>query len=220
MFTEDRLVDSFEYEFFTAKAKIKYTEGSKKIKGAVNVRMEQDKQIWMSVSPALNVEVSRILLNEDSIHVLDRMNKRYYRISYAEISRIYKMDVDFEMIQSILVGNLVFPFRRDVVKSVEGGKLYRKENGAILFEHYIGNKTKKLEDLRVIDSQTGNELSVHYEDFRAVEDQNFPFLINTLISPIKKNGKKVNVEIAFSKAQVSEKPIKFPFNVPSKYESL
>ena len=79
-------------------------EGSQSFKATV--RMAKDSAIWMSISPALGVEVASILLSPDSVQFFSKIpgNKFFYTGNYEALSDWADTPLDFRDIQSILGG--------------------------------------------------------------------------------------------------------------------
>ncbi len=74
-----------------------------------NIRMKKDSVIWISISPALGIEVLRVLITPDSVKYVSKIpeNKHYYLGGFSVINEISKMDIDFATFQDILLGNAV-----------------------------------------------------------------------------------------------------------------
>jgi hypothetical protein len=74
-----------------------------------SIRMKKDSAIWISISPALGIEVFRILITPDSLKYLSKIpeNKFYYIGTSASLSELAKIDLDFDMLQDILMGNAI-----------------------------------------------------------------------------------------------------------------
>ncbi|MFZ6050516.1 DUF4292 domain-containing protein [Halocola ammonii] len=72
-----------------------------------NIRMKRDSAIWISVSPLMGVEMLRVLITQDSVKYVSKIprNKHYYKGDFKAISEKLGMEVDFDMIQALLVGN-------------------------------------------------------------------------------------------------------------------
>jgi hypothetical protein len=72
-----------------------------------NIRMRKDSVIWVSVNPALGIEVLRVMIKPDSVMVISKIpdNKFWYAGDYSVINQMLKLDADFGMIQDLLVGN-------------------------------------------------------------------------------------------------------------------
>jgi hypothetical protein len=79
-------------------------EGNQSFKATV--RMAKDSAIWMSISPALGVEVARILLSPDSVQFFSKIpgNKFYYTGNYDALGEWADSPLDFQDVQSILGG--------------------------------------------------------------------------------------------------------------------
>jgi len=71
------------------------------------LRMRKDSAIWVSISPALGIEVFRILLTPDSLSLISKIpdNKYFYQGKFIVLSEILGTDIDFDMLQNLLLGN-------------------------------------------------------------------------------------------------------------------
>ena len=68
-----------------------------------SVRMARDSAIWMSISPALGVEVARIMLEPDTVLFVSKIpgNKFYYAGNYDALGEWADTPLAFEDLQSI-----------------------------------------------------------------------------------------------------------------------
>jgi len=75
----------------------------------VNVRMRRDSAIWLSITPALGVEVARIMLTEDSVKFFSKVpgDRFGYLGDYTALEENFGAPVDFKMLQSVLLGHAV-----------------------------------------------------------------------------------------------------------------
>ncbi|NND77260.1 MAG: DUF4292 domain-containing protein [Flavobacteriales bacterium] len=97
----------FEYESISFKTDVSIRMKDEKRSFKANVRMQKDSAIWMSISPALGIEVARVILTEDSIKLVDKWNDQYYLGNYDYINDIFDADFDFKMLQDLMVANPV-----------------------------------------------------------------------------------------------------------------
>jgi hypothetical protein len=74
-----------------------------------NVRMKYDSAVWISISPALGIEVVRCVISNDSVKYVSKIpeNKHYYLGGFDVISEVIKADIGFTDIQDILLGNAI-----------------------------------------------------------------------------------------------------------------
>ena len=87
-----------------------------------SVRMARDSAIWMSISPALGVEVARIMLEPDTVLFVSKIpaNKFYYAGNYEALGEWADTPLAFEDVQSILGG---FPMGLDPEKDKFNSKV-------------------------------------------------------------------------------------------------
>ena len=71
-----------------------------------SIRMAKDSAIWISISPALGVEVARVLLEPDSVRFLSKIpgNRFHFAGNYQKLSEWADTELSFEDIQDILTG--------------------------------------------------------------------------------------------------------------------
>lgn len=210
-------VHEVKFNYFSAKLKVDF-DGDKTISGLANLRICKDSVIWMSLSPGLGIEVARVMITQDSIAVIDKFNKKYIHMSFESLSEKFDFNIDYHLVESVLLGNLIKPYKKERYKKSEGGLTYEQIQGNFLFQNQIGVQTKKLEKLMVQDTLTKSSIFVSYSNFQQIEDQVLPFLIIATLKKGQPNSPSTRVEIVYSKAEIETKPLKFPFNVPDKYE--
>lgn len=97
----------FEWAGMKLSADIESPEGKQGFKA--NLRIRKDSMIWISISPALGVEVLRVVITPDSVKYVSKIpnNKHYFLGRLDEMSQISETEISFSMIQNMLLGNPV-----------------------------------------------------------------------------------------------------------------
>lgn len=74
-----------------------------------NVRIKNDSAIWMSFSPALGIEVARVIILKDSLKVLSKIpdNKFAYISDIDSLEEFLHFEFDLEDLESIMSGRPV-----------------------------------------------------------------------------------------------------------------
>jgi hypothetical protein len=74
-----------------------------------NVRIKKDSAIWMSISPALGIEIARVLVLKDSLKVLSKIpdNKFAYVSDIDSLQEFLHFEFDLEDLESIMSGRPV-----------------------------------------------------------------------------------------------------------------
>ena len=132
----------------------------------LNVRMAKDSSIWVSLTPALGVEVARILLKPDSVHLISKvpLNKFVYSGDYSQLQDFLGVPFDYYSFQELLSGS---PLGLDPAND----KFISKVDGAeyALIEKFP-RKVKKLlggMDERALAELNSDSLSILMNDRKA-----------------------------------------------------
>ena len=92
-----------------------------------NLRIRNDSLIWVSISPALGVEMIRMQISLDSVKYVSKVpnNKHYYLGDFTSIEDFLGVDADYFMLQDLLVGNpIAFDPKEDKYRSQIDGQQY------------------------------------------------------------------------------------------------
>ena len=94
-----------DYQWFSAKVATEVQINEEKLSFKTNLRMRKDSIIWMSISPALGIEVARMIVTPDSVKFIDKWNDKYYLGTHEFIEQRTNIDLDFAMLQDLAIGN-------------------------------------------------------------------------------------------------------------------
>lgn len=97
----DRMSD---VRYYSAKASVdlKDSTGSKGFKA--HIRCVIDSAAWISVVPALGIEVARALLTTDSLKVMDKLADKYWTGDTAQAKRKFGLAPELSLFQQALLG--------------------------------------------------------------------------------------------------------------------
>ncbi|MBK6265176.1 DUF4292 domain-containing protein [Marivirga sp. S37H4] len=213
-------LERFDFEYLQTKSKIKFASEDKSLSSSATIRMKKDSIIWVSLSPILGIEAARGFINQDTIVFLDRVNKEVYRYNYESLSNMLNFEVDFQMVQSILLGNQVFEFTKDDEYDKKGNLLKIDQRRDRFLIQTIANKDiRKVKNVMVKELPDGNDMSMVFDNFNQISNQAFPFKsLVTVLSKAKNGTATTTIEINHSKVDIGANPISFPFSVSSKYD--
>jgi len=124
------------------------------------------------------------------------------------------------VVQAAFLGNLILPrSNQDKVERHTSYDLLEQRNGTVLIKNFINASISKIERVELTEEDTKNSIVLNYTNFQAIEDKIFPY--NGVINLYYKTpGGVINNVITFeyNKAEVGGKELKFPFNIPRKYD--
>jgi len=225
--------NEFQFEWFSAKFSLDLVIDKKKNSFRGQVRMRKDSAIWVSFSPALGIEMARLLITNDSIKFINRLNKTFFTGDYQLASRFLGTNVDYDVLQSILLGNdltyyedgkfrvsydskeyhLVTAGRRKLKKYVK-----TREDAERVYIHniYLNPETFKITKIKIKElTKESKKLDAFYSDFQLFGGQLFPQHVMFDISA----DNPVKVDVFYSKIKLDTPQI-FPFKISTKYERI
>lgn len=213
-------VNEVDFTYLKTKTKIKAELGEKSISFTANIRIKKDSIIWISIVPMMGIEVFRGIITQDSVKYINKLEKKAVLLDYNALSKRLNFDINFNIVQSLLVGNLPRAISDNDKIEKEGSYILIKQNeGKFDIKNYINKKNKKLEKLIVYSGKEQNKLILKYSDFKKKGIALIPTkseLTIDFIVQLKRLQNTVNLE--HHKIEFPEKPLNFPFKVPVKYE--
>ena len=212
-------VKEIDFEFFQAKAKINFQDQEYDVKAKATIRIKKDSLMWFNFT-AVGISGGRCLINRDSLTLMNMIKKEYYIFDYEDLSKKFNYPITYDVIQSVILGNMTEKIEKgDKVERNEQYYRVLQPNGQFLLDSRVNSKTMKLESVNITERNSNNNATVQYSDFNLVEDHAFAYraLVNLLYE--SDLGKFItNVDLEYTKAEILDKELKFPFNIPSKYE--
>jgi len=99
--------NKFEFEWLGMKLDAEFASGEEQQGFKATVRMRKDSAVSVSISPALGIEVLRLLVDKDSLKMVsDIPGDRYVFLgSVDQLSDLAKIDLDLSTLQDLLIGN-------------------------------------------------------------------------------------------------------------------
>ena len=97
---------ALQWDWISMKVDAEVSGPERKDSFKATVRMAKDSVIWMSLTPALGVEVVRVMLTQDSVHMFSKIpgNKFAFTGSYESISEWVGTPMSFANVQDLLTG--------------------------------------------------------------------------------------------------------------------
>ena len=213
-------VQNFDFTYLNSRAKVRYDDGSKRINLNANIRIKKDSIIWVSLSPVFGIEVARGIITPDSLVLVNRIDQEYEVHNYQSLSKKFNFNIDFELIQSMLLGNMPQGIaNRDKLKKENDQFLIKQLIGSYSIENYISPETMKLQKVFIEEVPTHNTLHFEYDNFNIVEKSVVPFSSNILLSYNSETSKSyTKIDIDHSRINLQKENLSFPFDIPEKYD--
>jgi hypothetical protein len=220
----------FEFEWLTAKAQVDYTDKTGETSSFdVNIRMRRDSVIWISITPLLGIEAARVLINRDSLVLLDRVHKEWKVRSFEFLTDMLRTEVDFDMMQAVLLGNYFMYQRNEKIRSYYEEDPYailstlnkrqvrrameEKDPARPVIQDFWIDGNYRIVKSRITDDKLDRWVEATYSSFFPVNSR--LFAQNMVVTFFASTP--VIMKVSFSKV-TAEESVTLPFTIPERYE--
>lgn len=226
----------FKFDRLSAKVSVDAEIDSTSASFTITLRIKKDSVIWMSLSK-LGIEGARVLITKDSVRFIKRPlgddNGKFFVGDFAYISKMLSTDLDFEMLQSLLVGNSVEFYDEDeklkpgidscqyTLGTIRKKRLHRVIKGEKELKEpaqsiYMVPETFKIARILFYEFGPDRSFDARFSDFELKDStQQFPMKMNYTI----KAQKNVKIDLQYTKLILNEEQT-FPFKIPENYEPI
>ena len=181
---------------------------------SMNIRMQKDKVIWVSVTAIAGIEVARALITPDSIKILNRLESSYTKKPFDYVYQFANKQVNFKTLQTILIGNaLPGTLTESSTVTPMAGQIQVKGDLSGLAYLLLFAVNNTLIQSNLTDKAASQALSVNYSDYANFMNQAFPQSVNIKSSASNKN---ISIDLKYNYVGVNEK-VDFPFSVPKRF---
>ena len=202
------------FNTFAAKARTNLNIDGNTNDCTLNIRISNNKKIWVSITALLGIEVARAVITPDSVLVINRLQGVYLKKPFSFIYTYTNRHITYNTVQSLLVGNAIPSLLNDSTK-------YDNTNNNITLSGNLQDVLYKLmvgADMKVTQTNLQNSaqqqsLQVNNSTFIMSGDKKVPSQI--AIASTAKN-KKVQVNLHYVKVDFNQQ-LDYPFNIPDDY---
>lgn len=220
----------FDFRTMNVKFQAKVESEKNNMSFGGSMRIIKDRTIWLSLSAIVGIEAFRVYISPDSVKMINRLNKTYFKGDYQLINELLRTPFDFDMLQALVTGNDFSYYENNIFKVGEDDKTYKISTpGRKKLKNYVANQSDMdrvlVQDLWISPdnykiirqqikeiSKENSKLVVDYSAFVAFDDQ---FLAHQIDVSVEAE-QKMKVMIDFEKVTVDEE-ITVPFMIPENY---
>lgn len=217
------------FSYLSAKLGVSYQkEGKEPVQFRAQMRLKNDSIIWMSIVPAMGIEAARVVLTADSVKLLNRIKKNYVLGAYHLLDSLMHTSINYDMLQSLLLGNSVSYPLTDSSASVDNQqyllsmkmKMPSKNTLAghrlLIQKVWLDPQTFAIKELYLSESGLRDrDLHVYYDTYQNIDGRTIPLKMQIVINA----RQKITISINFKKTDI-DIPRGFPFIIPGKYKKL
>jgi hypothetical protein len=203
-----------DWQYFSSKIDVDYTNGDESKAVTVNIRMLRDSLVWISAG-LFGIEGARVLINKDSMVVLNRIEKKYMVFKNEAVAGFSDVPLTVCQIQNLLIGRPVYALKLyDIAMNTDAGLSIQYTQEKFITSHRYIKQYYTIDTTSIRDRTTRNYAIANYRDYSVINGHNFP-LSNTVTA--SNADKLIKLEMKFQDTDF-ETAVTFPFTIPSSYE--
>lgn len=203
------------FKTFTGKAKTNLDINGNSNDVTLNIRINRDKKIWVSITAILGVEVARAVITPDSILMINRLDGVYLKKPFSYVYAYASKQVNYKTLESLLVGNAIPELlneKGDII-TANGNTTLSGNLDDLVYKLIVGADNKVTQTN--LDSQAqGQSLQVVNKAFIQAANRILPSQVD--IASIVKD-KKIHINLHYTKVDFDQQ-LDYPFSIPDRYE--
>jgi len=192
------------------------------------IRIKKDSAIYLSLSPFLGIEMARVLITPEEVLFLNRLEGTYYQGDMERLNRMFNTNLDFHMLQAILVGNDFAHFTSDrfsVSRDKDRLLLRNPERypitGAALglpFQQniWLDQDSYLIRENLVYEPRTQRSIRARYDRYNQVGQQDVPGEVTLVMTD---PGNRVELSMRYTRTTIDE-PQPMEINIPERYRRM
>ncbi|WP_047549425.1 DUF4292 domain-containing protein [Psychroserpens sp. Hel_I_66] len=204
------------FKTLQAKVKIDIIDGLKESSYSLSMRMEKDKTIWISATLGL----ARAMITPDRVQFYDKINNQYFDGDYKLLSDLLGVELNFDKVQSLLIGEPLFNLKDDtyVISNNEASYILQPKNQNSILELFLlfNPSHFKMDSQQLLQPSKKRFLQIDYTGYQDVDKQILPQNIKIIAV---EDSEELNVMMEYKSVSINEE-VRFPFNIPSGFDEI
>ncbi len=211
-------MNNLDFHTFSGRAKTKIQMNKQDRDVTLNIRIDRDKAIWISVTAILGVEAARVLITPDSVKIINRLQGEYIKKPFSYIYNYVNPGVTFTTLQDLLLANVSSGLLRAgnvQVASAQDEFVVVGIKDQLSFQYRINKENRPFNFILEEVGGTAN-LEAYYGNYASTEGYNFP---QNIALDIVGENMSINAKLDFNRV-IFNAPVEMPFTVSSRYKII
>lgn len=165
--------NKIDYNWFGAKAKIRFESEKEKASFTALIRMKKDSLIWITLKK-MNVEGARVQISPEFIEILDHQKYSYTKKPFRYLKDEFGLELSFQELQDLIVGNPILYEKESLISVVLENQnvLKTPESQKNVLKLFLNPSFFLLNELR--GSMNNNSISIAYSDYEMINQEQIP----------------------------------------------
>lgn len=204
------------FKTLQSRLKIDYKNGDDKQSHTVTLRMEKDKTIWLSAT----LNLVRAIITPERVSFYNKLDNTYFDGDFSYLSNLLGTELDFQKVQSILLGESVYKLNNSdyALSRHENSYLLQPKAQQQLFEIFflINPSHFKLDSQQVAQPKEMRMMEVDYLTYQDIQKQIFPERLKVIA--LEQSSETI-INLEFKGISLNEQ-LRFPYKIPSGFKEI
>lgn len=221
--TSKKVIKQYErtqphFETLTVRMKGTYDDGYQSQSISLSMRIQKDEVIWISAKLGGLIPISKLMVTPDRVQFYEKLSSQYFDGDFSLISKWLGVEIDFEKLQNLLIGNVMYEIDKShfELTNLEKGYLLMNSGDQISKSMMLDKLTFRLLNQQMISNTDRKQILVSYPSYQTINYFIFPNKIDILVN---KDGDQSKINIDFRSLELNQ-AVKFPFEMPSGYKEI
>jgi len=205
------------FQTLSLRAKANLNIGGNENNVSMQLRMQKDQKIWVSITAIAGIEVARAMITPDSLLIRNNLERTYIKKPFSFIYGYANKQITFKWLQSVLSGNTIGDFMQsDADLQQENGVWVLTGLSSDLAYRSLFNTLLKVQETSLNDARAGQAFKVNYDNYTPIAGGLFP---STTKINSQSGTKAVQIELNFTRVEANVS-LDYPFTVPKSFEVI
>lgn len=217
---------AFRFNTFSARFNLDFSGMQQEFSSKAQLKLIRDDRLQISIQPLFGIEMFRIEISNDSIKILDKMNKRYVADNYIHLKSAMDIDFNFQNLQALITNQLFVPGENHVsaqhyrqfriTKGERSAEFQLKDRNDSYFT-FLADGFERLLSTTIENRQQEQMLTWDYSQFQVISGRTFPMKMNVRLS--SEGLTQGFTTLTFSEPDI-DSPITLDFRIPTGFSKV
>lgn len=208
--------EAAQFQTLRGRLKLDYKDQETDQGFSASLRMQKDRTIWISAT----FGVVKVLLTPEKASFYNKLDKTFFEGDYRYISTILGAEVDFYMIQNLLLGMALTDLRKGDYEASATKDRYqltpRRSEGVYKFLLLLEPETFRIASQQLSQPEMSRMLRIDYPGYQKVGTEIFPSEIRILAS---QNFEQTLISLVLRNLELNV-TMNYPYEIPQGYEPV
>ena len=212
----EKIYNHQEYKFYSAKGEIEYSGSDFEGNADASLKIIKDSLALFTIKK-FGIELFRILLDKDSVTILDRIQNTWSKSSINSWTKSYSVPLDFIMIQDLLTTGLYLTEYLSYELSTTP-QSYLIKGTSELFQMNNELFYAPVKPIKILISQNSSFVKIDFSKHLWVDNKNYPAAIQVHFQDSMKSDAH-SIHINWKEIKINS-PEQIKFEIPKSYTHL